>query len=339
MRRRYLEKIVDVLRSTDFTEPVETIYIGGGTPNMLTWQEMEILFKGIVENVPMTADCEVSCELNPELLTLNKLDLLNEYATRLSLGVQSFDPAVRNTLMRKCSQDKLADALKMLEKRKAEHFNIDLIYGVAGVDWQLFYRDIEQALQVGADHLSCYALTPEENSLLGMQAPAADDENAADWWLQIGETLSAKGLLRYEISNYARPGCGCRHNINVWRGGTLLGVGAAASGFDGVDRYTYAADSESFVQGIPPEYDRINPIARMLELWAVNLRTAAGWQRSDWEKIYPGSWDKMYKASCLAAGNDPDWWQVEDDKIALTQEGLLFWDDAAMQVLDWEENW
>lgn len=339
MRRRYLEKIVDVMCSTGFTEPVETVYIGGGTPNMLTCQEMEFLFKNIVEKVPLAADCEISCELNPELLTRNKLDLLNDYTTRLSLGVQSFDPAVRNTLMRKCSQDKLLEALKLLEKRRAEHFNIDLIYGIAQVEWDTFCRDIEQALQAGADHLSCYALTPEENSLLGLHAPAADDENAADWWLEIGETLAAKGLPRYEISNYARPGCGCRHNINVWRGATLLGIGAAASGFDGVDRYTYESDAEAFIAGSEPEYDRIGATARMLELWAVNLRTAAGWQRSDWEKMYPGSWDKMYKSSCIAAGNDPDWWRVEDDNIALTQSGLLFWDDAAMQVLDWEENW
>lgn len=338
-RRRYLEKVVSTLKDQQFIHPVETLYIGGGTPNLLTWQEMEFLFQQITDIVPLSGDCEISCELNPELLTACKMDLLNTYVDRLSLGVQSFDPQVRGRLMRKCSQEHLCQALKLLEKRSAVHFNIDLIYGIAGVDWRIFANDIEQAVQAGVDHLSCYALTAEENSLLGLSSPVTDDESAADWWLKIGETLAAKGFLRYEISNYAKSGSHCRHNVNVWRGGTLLGVGASAAGFDGIDRYTYCADTEAFIAGAEPEIDRITPVQRKLEIFAVNLRTSRGWKKCDWENIYPGSWEKMYLCCRRAAAENPAWWRVEKDNIALTEAGLLFWDDAAGEVLDWEEDW
>jgi oxygen-independent coproporphyrinogen-3 oxidase len=237
--------------------------------------------------------------------------------------------------MRQCSQDKLLEALKLLEKRRAEHFNIDLIYGIAQVEWDTFGRDIEQALQAGADHLSCYALTPEENSLLGLQAPAADDENAADWWLEIGETLAAKGLPRYEISNYARPGGECRHNVNVWRGDTLLGIGAAAAGYNGRDRYTFEADVNKFIAGTAPEVDELDQVSRALEIFAVNLRTTSGWRRCEWEALYPGSWDKIVNLSKKTSSLHPQWWVVNADNIKLTVDGLLFWDDAAMDVLDW----
>ena len=238
--------------------------------------------------------------------------------------------------MRHCSQEHLFNALKLLEKRSVKHFNIDLIYAVSGVPWSIFQVDLQMALAQGVDHLSCYALTAEENSRLGLQSPVADDRTGAEWWRQIGEFLSCKGLNRYEISNYAAPGGECRHNVDVWQGGTLLGIGAAAAGFDGIDRYTYPESVEAFIAGCEPEFDRISPKMRMLEIWAVNLRTARGWNRTDWEKLYPGTWDELEFASKTAARENPRWWQIENNHIALTADGMLFWDDAAMQILDWE---
>ena len=336
LRKKYLQRVREKFTESNFPEPLQSVYIGGGTPNLLTCPELAELFEMIYQYVPLADDCEISCELNPELLTAEKCKLLNEFATRLSLGVQSFDESVRNKLMRHCSQEHLFNALKLLEKRSVKHFNIDLIYAVSGVPWSIFQSDLQMALAQGVDHLSCYALTAEENSRLGLQSPVADDRTGAEWWRQIGEFLSCKGLNRYEISNYAAPGGECRHNVDVWQGGTLLGIGAAAAGFDGIDRYTYPESVEAFIAGCEPEFDRISPQMRMLEIWAVNLRTARGWDRVLWEKLYPGTWDELEFASKTAARENPRWWQIENNHIALTADGMLFWDDAAMQILDWE---
>ena len=338
LRNRYLTALKEFLSRCIYTEKLETVYLGGGTPNFLTANELADLLEFVHDKLPLQSQCEISCELNPECLTESKLSVLNEYVTRLSLGVQSFDGNVRRTLMRRCSDEHLSAALKLLRRRKALHFNIDLIYGVADVPWSIFQSDMQNALDEGVDHLSCYALTPEENSLLGLTAPSADDNTAAEWWLKIGDFLDAQGLKRYEISNYAVPGGECRHNMNVWNGDTLLGVGAAASGFNGCDRYTFEADIESFIEKNSFTLDRTDALLRMLEIFAVKLRTAGGWNFEQWEKRYPGSWGNMKKLSERAAKGNPDWWQISDKQINLTSYGLLFWDDVAMDVLDWVED-
>ncbi|MBE6367284.1 MAG: coproporphyrinogen III oxidase family protein [Lentisphaerae bacterium] len=336
LRKEYLQKIAGFLERVHFTREVDTVYIGGGTPDLLTYPELEFLFSAIEKYVPQSSDCEISCELNPECLTASKLALLNERVTRLSLGVQSFDPLVRKKLMRRCRDEHLRNALKLLEKRQVKHFNIDLIYGVSDVEFAVFANDMQQAWDCGIDHLSCYALTAEENSRLGLAAPVADDASAADWWLRIGDFLSSRGLERYEISNYALPNCGCRHNLNVWCGETLLGVGASAAGFDGCDRYTFPASVDGFIAGEAPEIDRVTPQLRMLEIFAVNLRTTAGWQKSVWDKLYPATWDTLLDFCCRQSRINPQWWQIRSDKIALSEDGLLFWDDAAMEIIDWD---
>lgn len=331
-----MNAVADFLRRIDFVNPVETLYIGGGTPDLLTLREMTWLFDSIAQLIPLSSDCEISCELNPEVLTADKLALLNERVTRLSLGVQSFDPVVRDKLMRKCSEKHLRNALDILNGRKCKHFNIDLIYGVAGVGWEVFEKDLRLALDAGVDHLSCYALTAEENSRLGLRSPVAENSDAAEWWLRIGEYLNRCRLDRYEVSNYALPGCGCRHNLNVWRGGTLLGVGASASGFDGVDRYTHCSSVDGFIAGEPPEIDRVSPAVRMLEIFAVNLRTVQGWRKQQWNELYNGSWNKLYELCSSQADLNPQWWDLQPDKIALTENGLLFWDEAAMEIISWD---
>ena len=336
LRKKYLTAVRNFLQEQDFSESLSTVYLGGGTPNFLTAGEMAELFEAITGTVPLAENCEISCELNPELLTADKLSVLNTYTTRLSLGVQSFDSSVRSKLMRKCSDEHLSKALKLLEKRTASHFNIDLIYGIAGVPQQVLEHDLHCASEQGADHLSCYSLTAEENSRLGLDSPVADDDTGAESWLFIGEYLAKYGIKRYEISNYAKPDCHCRHNVNVWQGETLLGVGAAAAGFNGVDRYNFKSDINAFTAGEAPEFDRISFREWMLEIFAVNLRTSAGWQKSVWEKLYPGTWDYFCEKCRQTAAAAPDAWKIDSETIALTGKGLLFWDDMAMEVLSFE---
>ena len=337
LRKKYLEAVKDFLKRCTFSEKLQSVYLGGGTPNFLTAGELADLLEFISGSLPLSEQCEISCELNPELLTRSKMSVLNEHVTRLSLGVQSFNSSVRKTLMRRCSDEHLQNALKLLQHRRAVHFNIDLIYGVSGVPWSIFENDLRCALEQGVDHISCYALTPEENSVLGFDAPA-DDDSAAVWWQDIGAFLSRHGLERYEISNYAVPGCECRHNMNVWSGDTLLGVGSAAAGFNGIDRYTFEPDIEAFTERGDFTIDHTGNALRILEIFAVNLRTVGGWTEKQWSMKYPGSWDILLAACKRAAENDPAKWCVTNDRIKLTVNGLLFWDDIAMDVLDWGDE-
>ena len=338
LRKRYLDAVRDFIDRCTFPDKVKSVYLGGGTPNYLAAQDLAELLEHIRNKVPLSSDCEISCELNPECMTESKLSVLNEHVTRLSLGVQSFDAEVRKKLMRRCSDEHLSNALKLLQKRRARHFNIDLIYAVADVPWSVFQKDMLAALAEGADHLSCYALTPEENSSLGLSSPIADDWTAAEWWMDIEGFLSSHGIKRYEISNYAVPGCECRHNMNVWSGDTLLGIGASASGFDGRHRYTFKSDIEDFIKNQSYLPDYTSGALRMLEIFAVKLRTSAGWHFEEWDSRYPGTWEKIKYLSQLAKDRKNTWWHVNDEQINLTGSGLLFWDDVAMDVLDWVDG-
>lgn len=337
-RRKYLDALKDFLHRADLSVPVETVYLGGGTPNFLTWQELEYLFDFIRKYVPMTPECEISCELNPELLTYDKWKVISQFATRASLGVQSFNRNIRSKLMRRCSERQLKNAFEIIAESPLKHFNIDLIYGISGVQWAEFEEDLRLALNYGVDHISCYALTAEENSLLGLNSPVADDAGAAQWWLDTGDFLAGHGLCRYEISNYARPDGRCRHNENVWRGAALLGAGAAAAGFDGIDRYTFQPDMDGFIQGTAPEKDHIPERLRKLEIFAVNLRTTDGWTQSLWENVDKESWNILQKLCREEAGKNPHQWHIDNKVIKLKEDGLLFWDDIAGEIIGWESR-
>ena len=151
----------------------------------------------------------------------------------------------------------------------------------------------------------------------------------------IPEALAPYGIRRYEISNYARPGSECRHNVNVWRGGLLRGFGPSASGFDGIDRVTEVSDLDSWLVGAPPETDRISRESRLAEIFAVNLRTTAGWTPELWKRV-PGadSWDARRAAVTRASGNMPrSWWKITPGCIKLSDEGMCFWNTIAEAML------
>lgn len=331
---RCLEHLEEQLEAAPALPPPETIYLGGGTPTFLSCAQLNKLFSLLERRLSPGAECEISIEANPETLDEEKIAILRENVTRLSLGVQSFSSEVRKTLGRKCSDEALARALKLARQAKFPHWNIDLIYAVPGEDIAMWKNDLVRALDCGIDHLSCYSLTPEENSRLGKNFPI-DDDDACDMYEAIPEISETYGLRRYEISNYARSGCECRHNLNVWRGGALRGFGPSAAGFDGADRVAEVADLKKWLAGAAPEVDRIPPSRRLDEIFAVNLRTAAGWTPELWERV-PGAdpWEARLRTARKAAENMPQqWWKIAPGRIKLSEDGLVFWNTIAEALL------
>ena len=311
----------------------ETLYIGGGTPTLLSEKQLERFFRFLRSRLEFAPGAEISCEANPETLTPGKVALLRENITRLSMGVQSFDAGVRKNIGRVCSDAALDKALAMVQSAAFPHWNMDLIFALPGQKDKDFFAGVERAVEAGADHISCYALTAEENALLKLPE---DDDKAAFLLPQIVDFLAERGIMRYEISNFARPGCECRHNVNVWRGGLLSGTGPTACGFDGTDRRTNGT-LEEWLEGKGSEEDRISPLARLNEIFAVNLRTTAGWTPELWSKV-PGSdsWEKRLETARYAAGKtDKNWFVISAERIALTGDGLMFWNSVAGEIFDY----
>lgn len=332
--RAYLERLERDLAAAELRGRCRTIYLGGGTPTLLTIEELKRLFALIETHLAPAEGCEISIEANPETLDAEKVALLRGNVTRISLGVQSFDAKLRRTLGRDCSDEAIRRALELIRGAKFPHWNIDLIYAIPGGDPAAWKNDLRRAADAGIDHLSCYSLTPEEGSRLGTRL-TVDDSLACDMYEVIPEILSGYGIARYEISNYARPGAECRHNVNVWRGGKLAGFGPAAAGFDGADRTVERADLGAWLAGAEPEIDRIPAKSRFAEIFAVNLRTVGGWTPELWSLV-PGadSWESRSALAAKSAENMPKtWWKISPKRIKLSDEGLVFWNTVAEALL------
>lgn len=325
-REDVIDRYLDRLEAAMPDYPVQTVYVGGGTPTLLSLEQLERLGKML----PPAA--ERSIESNPETLDRDKVRLLAGFFNRISTGVQSFDASRRRLLGRGCSDKAIFSALELIAGAPFAHRNIDLIYAIGGQSRTEWRRDLETALSFPVDHLSCYALTFEEHNRLSPELkPDRYGELEADLSETTLEILEGK-LPRYEISNYARSGGECRHNLNVWRGRSYLGIGASASGFDGRRRFTHPASIEGFLTGEDPEYDELPPDEREMEIFIFNLRTVRGWAREEWESR-GGDWRLAIDLAAANCETHPDFWRITPENIRLTRTGLDFWDTVAEELL------
>lgn len=330
----YLDHLERRLAEASPLPPAETIYLGGGTPTLLSSEQLKRLFAMLDRSLPRNTECETSIEANPETLDETKVALLRDNVNRISLGVQSFSAGQRRILGRQCGDAALTDAVELIRRAGFSHWNIDLIYGIPGETLRMWQDDLVRAADCGVDHLSCYSLTPEEGSRLGASF-AVDEETAADMHEMIPDALAPYGIRRYEISNHARVGSECRHNVNVWRGGLLRGFGPSAAGFDGNDRMTEPASLADWLAGAPAELDRIPHKQRLAEIFAVNLRTADGWTPELWECVpHADSWEERRAIVGRIKRDLPEsWWIFSPERIKLSDEGFCFWNDIAEAML------
>ena len=234
----YLERLS---RDIDWTlgrlaGEIDTVFVGGGTPTLLTADELRTLTREIAR-LPLARGVEWTVEANPETLDREKADVLVEGGVnRVSIGAQSFDPKHLKTLERWHDPASVARAAETLRAAGIVNFNLDLIFGVPGQTLDEWRADLAAALALGPEHLSCYGLTYEPNTamtkrLLKGEFEPCDDEVEAAMYDATRETLADAGFAQYEISNFARAGRECRHNLVYWRNEPWWAIGPSASGF------------------------------------------------------------------------------------------------------------
>lgn len=233
---------------------VPTIYFGGGTPSILSLEEIADLLALIREEFPTSPDTEITLEANPDDLERSYLAGLREIGIqRLSIGVQSFRDEDLRSMNR--SHD-AAQARQCLHDARAEGFaslNADLIYGIPGAEDEHLLENIRELLRAEVDHISAYALTVEPRTALDHfvrsgKAPAPSDEQTVRQFQLLREQLLLAGFEHYEISNWARPGRYSRHNISYWQGLPYLGFGPAAHSYDGVRRSWNVANNARYIR-------------------------------------------------------------------------------------------
>lgn len=211
---------------------IQSVFIGGGTPSLMSPGFFRQLLEGLRRRLAFHQDCEITLEANPGTVEQSRFEGFREAGIdRLSLGIQSFQPEQLAVLGRIHSGDEAYRAVTSARRAGFDNINLDLMHGLPGQDLELALADIDQALSLSPEHLSWYQLTLEPNTEFYAKPPLLPQDETL-WSIQDAghERLEAAGLVRYEISAYARPGKISRHNLNYWQFGDYLGIGAGAHG-------------------------------------------------------------------------------------------------------------
>ncbi|MFZ2657571.1 MAG: radical SAM family heme chaperone HemW, partial [Victivallales bacterium] len=336
----YLNKLENDLKKVSRScGKIDSIFIGGGTPTYLSASNLKRLFSSVSSHFEISADAEISIECNPETLTAEKAESIADFANRVSLGIQSFNPKFRKILGRQGSTSSIGKAIKFLSDTGIRNIGCDLIYAIPGQSLDDWTSDLEKAASFPIKHISAYSLTVEEGSLLSEKfpIPATDDQRPTTddspikMWNLAATVLKKHGFSRYEISNYSKRGFECRHNLEIWYGDKYLGFGPAASSFDGINRWTNVSDLKKWLSGTKPEIDSIPAERRAREIFVMGLRTSQGWDKIFFHRktgfkvdIFSPALIELKQHKLIAE---------TDGKIFCTKKGLLLWNEVAERLI------
>jgi len=319
------------------SEPVKTIYIGGGTPSLLQIEDLRLQIDKIKHFYPVSIDAEVTLEANPDDITEELLNSWKETGiNRLSIGIQSFFEEDLKWMNRAHNAQQAIDSLQMAIKQFS-NITIDLIYGYPLLSDDKWKRNIEKAIAFSIPHLSCYALTVEPKTPLHkmIREHKTEDVNPgkqSDQFLLLMQWMEKGGYEHYEISNFAKPGFRSRHNSSYWQGEKYLGIGPSAHSFDGSSRQWNISNNTIYTDSInkgllPSEKELLTPTQKLNEYIMTSLRTIEG---LDLKKL-----DKAASLELQTAGKryiDSGKMIINDGKIILTKEGKLFADGIAADL-------
>ncbi len=294
---RYLDGIEAELSLIGQCDSLDTIFWGGGTPGLLLAKDMERLGKTVKKFVGEPV--EWSVEMAPGSIKEDKLRILKDVGvTRISMGVQSFKDVFLDGLGRQHSLKQIYKAYDLLRKIGFSSVNLDLIFSIPGQTAEDWEGDLKEAVRLAPDHLSTYCLTFEEDTALYLKLSkgrvSIDEEKEVAFYRKSWEVLPAAGYAQYEISNYAREGHQCVHNINTWRMYEWIGIGPSASEQYKGWRSSNIADEERWYEGLMQgkraQVERIFLEDRHLceDALIFGLRMNAGVKLKELEKRFPG---------------------------------------------------
>ena len=275
------------LRKNEFHgEIIETIYFGGGTPSVLTNAEILSLIEAVYENFEVIENPEITLEANPDDLSEERIIALSKTPiNRLSIGIQSFFEDDLKLMNRAHNSDEAQKSLAIATKY-FDNISVDLIYGIPGLTNEMWLENIETALRFGIPHISSYALTVEPKTALhkliqtGKIAEPKDDV-AQDHFEVLVKTLTEKGFIHYELSNFGKPDYFSQNNSSYWLGKKYLGIGPSAHSFDGKSRSWNIANNMLYLKSIladklPHEIEILTQQDRYNEYVMTGLRTIWG---------------------------------------------------------------
>ncbi len=329
----YVSAIAGEIVNFPKKETVDTVYFGGGTPSLLSARQLETILNAVRKCFFVTKDAEITMEMNPATVSLETLkDYKNLGVNRASFGAQTFDDAELKRLGRKHTANDVRETIELLRKADYENVGFDLIAGLPRqsiADWK---RNLKEALDLQPEHLSLYLLeivqgTPLADQIRNGRQPLPDEDLAAEMYEILVETVSRKGFVQYEISNFARPNYESKHNSKYWTLDAVYGFGCSAHSFDGVNiRYSNERDTAKYVSLLESENSAIvqkETIDAASEFIFLGLRLSKGIDLDDYEKRFGVNLNEKY-AENLVRLEDLQLIKFEENYLKLTGKGSLF---------------
>jgi oxygen-independent coproporphyrinogen III oxidase len=314
--------------------PFQTIFLGGGTPTVLPTSELSRLLDALVDCVDVGAVEEFTVEANPATVDDETAKALVDHGvTRVSMGAQSFFADELATLERLHAPDDIAPSVETLRRHGVSNINLDLIFGIPGQTAQRWVKSLRRAIDLQVEHVACYGLTYEPVTRLTAQRNAGtvipcDEDVETEMFVRTGEILADAGLLRYEISNYAKSGRACKHNLIYWRNGSYVGVGPSAAGCVGRRRYKNISDINGYVRMVAEggsaevESEELSRDTLILEIILMQLRLVEGISVAAFEDRIGDSPGDVF-GDTLRRLVDQGLLEMSDTRVALTEKGML----------------
>lgn len=341
-RQAYLDAVDVEIRLAAATlgphvPPATTVFFGGGTPTLLETDELAGMLDSVAEHIGIADGAEVTTEANPESVDPAKLAALREVGiNRLSLGMQSTSPHVLRTLERNHTPGRALDAVRWAKVAGFDSVSLDLIYGTPGesdADWQ---ATLDATVTAEPDHVSAYSLIVEDGTRFAARVrrgelPMPDDDNLASRYEIADDALSAAGYSWYEVSNWAKPGHACQHNIAYWQSDNWWGFGPGAHSHAGGVRWWNAKHPRSYSAALADgrlplaDLEVLTKTERHTERVLLELRLAAGLARSVLPDSAQPAVDKAIEDGLV---------NLTPDRLVLTRRGRLLADAVVRSLLD-----
>jgi oxygen-independent coproporphyrinogen-3 oxidase len=340
----YREKLIQAiclelsLRSSELMNvPIQSLYFGGGTPSLLTAEELQSIVHSVRLNYQLLEHAEITFEVNPEDANVDNLKAWKEVGiNRLSIGLQSFQASDLSWMNRSHSTDEGEMAIRMAQKQGFDNISIDLIYGLPDLSNEQWLHHLERALQLNVQHISAYCLTIESKTALehfvnnGKLKRPTEDQQGEQFDLLV-RTLKQAGFEQYEISNFAKDQKYARHNSSYWNFTAYLGVGPSAHSFNGNQRRWNIANNSKYYQQVGKDDDwfeeeTLSPTEKWNEFFLTGLRTKWGVLKENMEDLGGMTADEH---KLLTTYVETGFIFEEVDRLILTEKGKLQADGIA----------
>ena len=323
---------------------ISTVFVGGGTPTLLPPENLDKILGSIKSHFNLSPDCEITIEANPATIKQENLaEIRSSGFNRISIGVQSFDTDELKLLERVHNVDEIHTTIDRARRAGFDNLSLDLMFGLPDQLPEKWMANLHKALEKNPDHISAYGLTIEpataffklhDRGLLTLPS----EETQLEMFQSTIETLQSAGYQQYEISNYARPGFECRHNLNYWDNGEYLGLGAGASSYLNGERFKNTALPSRYIRSVREDgaavesTETLTPLHSMGETIMLGLRRLKGIAIEDFENRFQISFNKVYGKVIDPLLNE-GLITINQNHMALSRKGLFLADSVILKFL------